>query len=132
MFSLENIRRSFSLYVCLSKFRENTRQYKCLSEYYTRKTYSSENCISSVSLASAIGSYCHSLGSCTFLMTSHRNFSSLIITWDENFKEQRKPSEIMGHDNSDHINSENSRETLRFSEKIEKSRASLGKKFRNF
>ena len=43
MFSLENVSGTFSFYVCLSKVRENTWQYDCLSDYYRRKTYSSEN-----------------------------------------------------------------------------------------
>ena len=34
---------AFSLSACLSKFCEHTRQYKCSSAYYGRKTYSSEN-----------------------------------------------------------------------------------------
>ena len=44
-----------------------------------------------------------------------------IITSDENFIEQRKSDRpnIMGHDKSEHINSENSWETLRFSESLE-------------
>ena len=38
----KKIKGNFSLYVCLSKFYENTRQYKYLFEYYRCKTYSSE------------------------------------------------------------------------------------------
>ena len=37
IFLLEYVRGSFSSYVWVSKFCENARQYKCLSEYYRRK-----------------------------------------------------------------------------------------------
>ena len=58
--------------------------------------------------------------------------SSSIITSDENFRDQRNRSKIIGHDKSEHINSQNSGK-LRFpGEKIEKSRASLGKTISNF
>ena len=42
-FLLEIFRGSFSSYVWVSKFCESARQYKCLSECYRRKTYSSVN-----------------------------------------------------------------------------------------
>ena len=35
-----------------------------------------------------------------------------IIMLEENFIEQRKPSEYYGHDKSEHVNSEHSRETF--------------------
>ena len=49
-----------------------------------------------------------------------------IIKSDENFRESRP--KIMRHNKSEHINSENSREALRFPKKLHR----LEKKFRTF
>ena len=64
-------------------------------------------------------------------MTKPKLLEQLHLTKILENKESRPKT--MGHNRSEDINSENSRETLRFpKKKIEKSRASLGKNIRNF
>ena len=107
LFSLENFRESFSLYVCLLKFCKNSLGNMFIQILqYRRTTYSSENARGcKLYLVSAV-SWCYhcSLGSQMFLMTSHRNFQQLLECLCQT-------------------------KLYQFSEKIEKFRALLGRKF---